>query len=156
MATENNTTAGKSNWSWVVVCERQVLHQSWSDIRTALTSCLDKDVELFPYQINRAFFVCESKTKAMRVSSTGPPLPGFLSLKYRAAGNHWTQAAAMVQCALSIQGISPRGWGNRAITQRRGASKAPQREPTTELRHFPEGFVKKSNRVAVKKSWGIC
>ncbi|KAL6279762.1 hypothetical protein ACE6H2_016643 [Prunus campanulata] len=67
----NNTMAGKSNWSWVVVCERQVLHQAWSDIRMALSSWLDEEVELFPYQINRAFFVCESKTEAMRVSCIG-------------------------------------------------------------------------------------
>ncbi|KAI5349821.1 hypothetical protein L3X38_002710 [Prunus dulcis] len=71
MATENNTTVGNSNWSWVVACERQVLHQTWSDIRLALTSWLDKEVELFPYQINRAFFVCDSKEEAIRVNNTG-------------------------------------------------------------------------------------
>ncbi|BFG14753.1 hypothetical protein CerSpe_010270 [Prunus speciosa] len=65
------TSDDTSNWSWVVVCERQVLHQSWDDIRKALEGWLEKDVKLFPYQINRAFFTCDSKLEAMTVTSSG-------------------------------------------------------------------------------------
>ncbi|KAL6285927.1 hypothetical protein ACE6H2_010317 [Prunus campanulata] len=60
-----------ANWSWVVVCERQVVHQSWNDIRTALRGLLKKEVTLFPYQANRAFFPCDSKLEALKVSSIG-------------------------------------------------------------------------------------
>lgn len=60
-----------SNWSWVVVCERQVVHQSWNDIRAALRVVLKKDVTLFPYQVNRAFFTCDSKLEALKVSRIG-------------------------------------------------------------------------------------
>ncbi|ONI14438.1 hypothetical protein PRUPE_4G281000 [Prunus persica] len=60
-----------TNWSWVVVCERLVLHQPWDGIRKAMEGRLEKNVILFPYQINRAFFSCDSKTEALKVCSSG-------------------------------------------------------------------------------------
>lgn len=60
-----------SFWNRVVVCERQVLHQSWGDIQKALGGKLNKDVKLFPYQINMAFFTCDCMLEATSVSSSG-------------------------------------------------------------------------------------
>lgn len=58
----------------VVVCERQVVHQSWNDIAKAVSGWLEKEVGIFHYQNNRAFFVCDNMEEAQWRARVGKVL----------------------------------------------------------------------------------
>lgn len=59
----------KDTWGCVVVCERQTVFQSWKIINRCLSSWLHREVDLFPYQNNRAFFACKNCEEAKRIAS---------------------------------------------------------------------------------------
>ncbi|KAK9938232.1 hypothetical protein M0R45_014984 [Rubus argutus] len=50
----------KDTWGCAVVCERQTAFQSWKCIEKCLSKWLQREVDLVPYQNNRAFFVCKN------------------------------------------------------------------------------------------------
>lgn len=67
----------KDTWGCVVVCERQVVYQSWMSIERCISRWLKKKIHLTPYQNNKAFFVCFSSEEATRIANQGNiPLEG--------------------------------------------------------------------------------
>jgi hypothetical protein len=67
----------RDTWGCAVVCERQTVFQSWKIINRCLSSWLHREVDLLPYQNNRAFFVCKNCEEAKRIASHSKiPLKG--------------------------------------------------------------------------------
>ncbi|KAK9938262.1 hypothetical protein M0R45_015012 [Rubus argutus] len=67
----------KDTCGCVVVCERQTVFQSWKCIETCLSRWLGREVDLFPYQNNRAFFVCKNCEDVEMIVKQGKiPLKG--------------------------------------------------------------------------------
>ncbi|KAK9929417.1 hypothetical protein M0R45_026518 [Rubus argutus] len=58
----------QDKWGCAVVCERQLVHQSWKNIEVCLSRWLGREVELVPYQNNRAFFVCKTCEEAEMIA----------------------------------------------------------------------------------------
>ncbi|KAK9922239.1 hypothetical protein M0R45_030713 [Rubus argutus] len=67
----------KDTWGCVVVCERQVVYQSWSSIERCISRWLNRKIQLFPYQNSRSFFICFTQVEATRIAIRGIiPLEG--------------------------------------------------------------------------------
>ncbi|KAK9910626.1 hypothetical protein M0R45_034582 [Rubus argutus] len=67
----------RDTWGCVVVCEKQTVFQSWKIINRCLSSWLHREVDLLPYQNNRAFFVCKNYEEAKRIANHSKiPLKG--------------------------------------------------------------------------------
>ncbi|CAL8998321.1 unnamed protein product, partial [Prunus brigantina] len=169
--TENNTTVGKSNWSWVVTCERQafVCESKAEAMRVSSTGSESYFVKIRPLSpvirpINSRFpppKMVGSRKPVEPSDSDGLFNPGDIFSPHVEGerGNHIEKrnfegtekdicslAAKTLECGSGICGIG-----------RLSGSQAPQLEPTTEFRQFPEDLVRRSTKLDVKKScaWAI-